>query len=209
MMSGPIFPNELDTTKLRLGDRVVHNDSGDWSADLTYDDLPLHLQTPWLRNVFGTSCYINSNQKASFSLSFELRDADPTIKGFKKFLNDLDTWMKKQFEEVGIQGQYFSSIRPPKKQDLPSTLRLKLKTRKQNFDCQLYEGKNLVTWPTNSKKIEHGDKCRMVIELLPVWSANKRVGISWKIVTIQKVEKPTFRVDNHEDEAEEEQAEDS
>lgn len=203
-MSDPLFPNEFNAELLKVGDKVIHNSRGDWSAQLTYDDLPLHLQTPWLRNVFGESSYTNSNNKTSYSLSFELRDDEPSASQFKSFLQDLDTWMKENFKEKLIGGEYFSSIRPSKREDLPDTLRVKLKTRRGTFDCRYFEGRAATRWDINSNKIQHGDRCRMVLELLPIWSANKRVGISWKAVTIQKVGQPNLRTVDEDEHIEEE-----
>ena len=190
------FPQEINTDLLNLESPMVHNAKGDWSAKLTYNDLPLQIQTPWLTNVFGLSEYRNSNVRVNYSLSFELREDEPDIKEFKGFLRDLDVWFEKKFEEENIKGLYFSSIRPSKKPNqYPDTLRTKLKTRGDRFDCDFMENNQLAIFTTtNGKdKISHKDRCRMVLQLMPVWSASGRVGISWKVTSIQKQVNCQFR----------------
>lgn len=200
-MSGALFPNEIDSTLLRLSEPQVHNDRGDWSADLTYDDLPLQIQTPWLKNVFGVSQYTNSNDRVSYSLSFELREREPEIAAFREFLDKLDNWFKEQFKKEDIKGEYFSSIRPSKKPQYPDTLRTKLKVRRGAFECDLMENNIRVQFGTDNAKdkIKHGDRCRMVLQLMPVWSAGGKVGISWKVTSIQKQVNANFRFNNSTD----------
>lgn len=198
-MSVPLFPSEFDANLLELGERKVHNDNGDWSAKLSYDDMPVQIQTPWLKNLFGVSCYnAHSNQRKSYSMSFELSD-DPDIVSFKEFLLQLDVWFKEKFTEIELKGEYFSSVRPPNKSHLPPLLRTKLKVKGQNFDLMYLDSAFAKKWPVDSEFIQHGDKCRCILELLPVWSAGGRVGTSWKIVTLQKMAPPTFRTVKTED----------
>lgn len=193
--NGAFFPNEIDSTLLCLAEPQVHNDKGDWSAMLTYDDLPLQIQTPWLVNVFGVSEYRNSNSKISYSMSFELRTNDPSCVAFRKFLEKLDNWFIEQFKKEKIKGNYFSSIRPSKKPQYPDTLRTKLKVRKWSFDCDYMENNVRVQFtPENGRdKIKQGDRCRLVLQLMPVWSAGGRVGISWKVTSLQKQVNAEFR----------------
>lgn len=188
-----LFPSEVDTSLLELGEKKYHSDT-DWSAFLTYDGEQLHLQTPLLKNVFGISEYKNSNTKINYSVSFELDEGTKEVKDFKSFLVSLDKWFIEQFRAAGITGNYYSSLRPSKKDIYPDTFRLKLKTRRDVFDCRYQE--NSVGKPftiKNTDYIQHGDYCRAIIELMPVWSANGRCGITWKVATLMKKVKPVFR----------------
>jgi len=197
-MNGAFLPNEIDTTLLNLAEPEVHNERGDWSAALTYDDLPLQIQTPFLTNVFGLSEYKNSNGRVNYSLSWELRESDPDVNAFKSFLMGLDEWFQDTFKVEKITGEYFSSIRPSKKPQYPDTLRTKLKIRRDAFDCDFMENNIRIQFgPENAhNKIKRGDKCRLVIQLMPVWSAGGRVGISWKVTSLQKQVNARFRPHN-------------
>ena len=192
-MSNPLFPSEFDPNLLELGERTAHNERGDWSAELTYDDCPVQIQTPWLRCVFGTSSYTNSNKRVSYSLSFELSKEPAEVEEFHAFLRQLDEWFQKKFGEMKLEGDYFSSIRPSSKPHLAPTLRTKLKTKGGNFDLMYMDGNNATPWPVGDERVQHGDKCRSILQLMPVWSAAGRIGTSWKVVTIQKMSPPTFR----------------
>jgi len=189
------FPNEVNFDDLVLGRPQIHNARGDWSASLTYkNDMPLRFQTPWMSNVFGLSKYPNSNQKTAYSLSFELRRSDQDIDAFYKFLTDLDDAMKEKFKKADIDGEYLSCIRPTKREPLPDTLRLKLKTKSGEFDLKFKENEKIVPWKIDGPElVEKRDICRMVLELMPVWHANNKTGISLKVVTLQKKSNPDFR----------------
>jgi hypothetical protein len=194
--SSAIYPDEFNSDLLQLGERMRHNDRDDWSADLIYDGIPLQIQTPYMHNVFGLSSYTNSNNKTSYSLSFELRNDAPQIKEFRNFIEKFETWLKGQFEIVDIKGEFFSSIRPSKREDLPDTFRVKLKVRKDRFDVKCFRNRINEKWIITDKTVvQHRDRARLVLELMPVWSAGGKVGVSWKAVTIQIVKPPDFRDD--------------
>lgn len=187
-----LFPSEFDTTLLTLGVKKRFGPSDDWSMELLYDGLPLQLQTPWMRNVFGITRYVNPGGRDSYSLSWEL---EPTgdVGEFASFLGDLDTWFEEYVKKEGIKENYHSSVRPCNKYDdegkprFNPTFRVKLKQRYDNFACTFLESRVAKRWPvTDCERVQRGDMCRMIIELLPVWCAGGKVGTTWKAVTLQK-----------------------
>lgn len=194
--SSALFPDEFDYNVLNLGNRIRHNDNDDWSADLLYDGIPLQIQTPYMHNVFGLSSYTNSNNKTSYSLSFEMRTDVQELADFKEFIGNLEQWIKEKLEKTDDvkDCEFFSSIRPSKKSHLPDTFRVKLKVRKDKFDVKYFKNRLNEPWKIDDKtKIQHRDRVRLVLELMPIWCAGKRYGISWKAVTIQIVKPPDFR----------------
>ena len=195
-----LFPSELNTKLLKLGNkRNFGGGKDDWSIELFYDGLPLQLQTPWMRNVFGLSCYQNSNGRTNYSLSWEL-EPNGDVQEFATFLDGLDVWFKEQFKEMGVTLPYFSSVRPCNKfhddgrPRFNPTFRVKLKQRFENFDCTLMDNTIVASrWAVrDTDRIQRGDMCRLIIELLPVWSAGGKIGTTWKVVTLQKQQPVTF-----------------
>ncbi len=194
MATAVLYPSEFDTSRLRLGTRrSFGKGDDDWSMDLYYDDLPLQLETPWMSNVFGLSKYEQPNGRVAYSMSFEL-SLDSEVADFHRFLCDFEDWFQVQLKEMGVKLPYYSSIRPAKNPKYNPTLRLKLKTRHDNFDCQMWENKSSVArWPIGEERVRHGEKCRLIIQLMPIWCAGGRVGTSWKLVGLQKQAESQFR----------------
>lgn len=192
-MNAAIFPDEFNSADLRLGSRrQFGRNPDDWSLDLYYNDLPLQVQTPWLRNVFGLSQYQQPNGRVAYSMSFDLGD-DSQVAEFHRFLVEFEEWFKGQLREMGIDRPFYSSIRPAKNPKYHPTLRLKMKTRNDTYDCVYLEGRKPVGWQIGDEKVHHGDKARLVIQLMPIWSAGGRVGISWKVASCQKEAAMAFR----------------
>lgn len=205
-MAQPIFPAEFDTACLRLGTRrLFHGRQDDWSMELFYNDLPLRIETPWMANVFGQSAYEQQNGRGTkaYSLSFALAD-DSEVADFHKFLFEFESWFQTQLQAMGIKKPFYSSIRPAKDPKYAPTLRCKLKTKFGRFDCKLYIGEEEKKWAIASGtepevEVNHGDRCRAIIQLQPIWCAGGRVGISWKAVSIQKDSVAAFRVPEPQD----------
>lgn len=198
-----IFPSEFDPSLLSVGSKRKFGSKDDWSMEVFYDGLPLQLQTPWMRNVFGLTSYTNQGGRTSYSLSWELEKQGDVME-FTKFLLELDNWFKKFLEEEGVSLPYHSSVRPCNKFDetgqprYNDTFRVKLKQKFDNFACTLMDNNLVVArWPVQDEsRIQRSDVCRMIIELLPVWCAGGRVGTTWKVATIQKQRAVTnFRLD--------------
>lgn len=192
--TGVLYPSEFDTSRLRLGTkRSFGKSSNDWCMDLFYDDLPLQLQTPWMKNVFGLSDYKQPNGRVAYSLSFELSQ-DSEVADFHKFLLEFEEWFQEQLASLGCDLPFFSSIRQPNNPVYSPTLRVKLKTKHYNYDCKYFEGHVASQrWPIGEKRVKHGDLCHCIIQLMPVWCAGNRVGTSWKLVGLQKQAQTAFR----------------
>ena len=187
-----LFPDELDTTLLTFGVKKRFGQRDDWSMELLYDGLPLQLQTPWMRNVFGINRYVNPGGRDSYSVSWEMEQSGD-VGEFSTFLQELDTWFQGHLKETGIEDPYHSSVRPCNKFDeegkprFNPTFRVKLKQRYDNFACTFLESRVAKRWPvTDCERVQRGDMCRMIIELLPIWCAGGNVGTTWKAVTLQK-----------------------
>lgn len=189
-----LYPDEFDTKRLRLGSkRSFGKGPDDWSMDLFYDDLPLQIQTPWMTNVFGLSKYDQPHSgRTAYSMSFELSQ-DSEVADFHRFLRDFEDWFKAQLGEMGITLPFFSSIRPSKNSQYNPTLRVKLKTKFENFDVAVWENRLRVKWPIGEERVRHGEKSRLILQLMPIWSAGGRVGTSWKLVGLQKQGNTAFR----------------
>ena len=195
-----LFPAEVDTDQFTVGSKRVFGGPDDWSMPIFYDGLPMQLQTPWLRNVFGMNSYTNPGGKTSYSLSFQLSDTGDDAQ-FTAFLTGLDDHFK---DLVPVEANYHSSVRPCTKLDesghpkYPPTFRVKLKAKFDKFDCDLMQNQESKKWTINEAMngkggINHGDQCRLILELLPVWSAGGRWGTSWKALSIQVLKKEGFR----------------
>ncbi len=189
-----LYPSEFDTSHLRLGSkRHFGRSQDDWCMDLFYNDLPLQLQSPWMKNVWGIKQYSQPNGRAAYSASFELSQ-DSEVQDFQKFLEDFEGWFKQQLVDFGCNIPFFSSIRQSKNPRYDPTLRVKLKTKHQDFDCNYLENRVIQRWPlSEAGRVQHGDMCRCIVQLMPIWCAGGRVGISWKLVCLQKQAQSTFR----------------
>ncbi len=189
-----LYPGEFDTQRLRLGSkRSFGGRADDWSMDLFYDDLPLQIQTPWMTNVFGLSKYDQPHSgRTAYSMSFEL-SKDSEVADFHRFLADFEGWFQTQLKEMGIVLPFFSSIRQPKNPQYNPTLRVKLKTKFENFDVAVWENRLRVKWPIGEERVRHGEKARLILQLMPIWCAGGRVGTSWKLTGLQKQAHSNFR----------------
>lgn len=187
-----IFPSEFDSSNLRLGSRrQFGSNPDDFAVEVLYNEAPLQVETPWLRCVFGQSKYQTNKGRPQYSLSFDMAK-DSEVADLHEFVKDFEKLIRDHLEGgMDVQKPFYSCIRPPKDSKFNPTLRLKLKTRRANFDCE-WEGSE-EPWPTNEERVKHGDRCRLVMQLMPIWSAGDRVGISFKVVRIQKEERSGFR----------------
>lgn len=187
MANTTTLPHELDTDKLTLGTkRAFGGRPDDWSLEVFYNDLPLRIETPWLRNVFGLSEYHQPNGRVAYSMSFDMAK-DSEAADFHKFLVDFEKWVERQLRGMGLgEGKtFFSVIRPAKNPRYNPTLRLKMKSSGDYYDCVYLEGKQRDLWPVGEEMVHHGQRVRLVIQLLPLWSAGGRFGMSWKIASCQ------------------------
>ncbi len=187
-MHSALFPSEFDAKLLRFGaKKSFGHGKDDWNMPVLYDGLPLQIQTPIMRNVFGLSKYENHSGRVSYSLSWCL-DAQGDVAEFRTFIEYLDSLFEEELKKSGQSNHpYYSSIRPSRKAEYSDTLRVKLKTRYDEFDCSFKDGRATRRWKTSdTERVSANDLARLSLELMPVWCAGGKIGTSWKAVAIQK-----------------------
>ena len=187
-MHSALFPSEFDAKLLRFGSKKSFgNGQDDWNMPVLYDGLPLQIQTPIMRNVFGLSKYENNSGRVSYSLSWCL-EPQGDVNEFREFIEYLDKLFTDELIKEGLfKFPYYSSIRPSRKAEYSDTLRVKLKTRYDEFDCAFKDGRASRHWKVDdTDRVRANDLARLSLELMPVWCAGGKIGTSWKAVAIQK-----------------------
>lgn len=183
-----MLPSTVDLSKLFVCNPKTHNPQGHFSRTFLYKNLPLPIESPWMKNVFGINSYKNSNTKNNYSMSFSLDCSDPEIKAFREFIENLEQKIYEALQsDLPQEAEWFSTIRPSKKSEFPDTLRLKIKTKRKIFDIVYSENEKTMEVPeSDTSFVKHGDTCRFIMELNPLWCINNKVGITWKLVRLQK-----------------------
>jgi len=183
------FPSEVRLDHLKFGVQKMFRAPHDWNMPVTYNGMPLQIQTPIMRNVFGLREYTNAGGRSAYSMSLAL-DANGDVGEFRAFLEHFDAVMTQKLQATN----YYSSIRPSTKPDrYAPTLRVKVKERNGYFQCDFLEGHVPVASKVSAVHMRKNARCRLCLELMPVWSAGSRIGTSWKVVSCQTVVSPAFR----------------
>ena len=201
MYGATLFAHEIELDKFVWGDLIRKNEN-DVCIPLQYDQGPLRIQTPWMKNVFGIQSYSNPGSTTTkYSISLNLKPVNDEVKAFDNAIRNLESEI--QASDLGFKSsEFFSSIRAGKP-GFPDHIRIKIPANKDTLKMKLFIGTedkrqdeedtkplhkrkiNPVPLTTAKEFIKHGKVMRLVIELNPIWSAGGKYGISWKVIRVQ------------------------
>lgn len=156
------------------------------------------IETPIAVAVFGIKSYHNPGSKVlKQSLQLSLgSNGSKEMEDFRKLLYKIDEWAKpNKFQEHDV---YTSAIRSSKKhKKKPPALRIKIPSFGNKTTLDLIDscGK-LIRNPSPSllkRLIPHGTQVKCIIAVNPLWRANKKYGISYKLMKL-KIKEPAQNV---------------
>ena len=194
-----ITPTTFDAKKLTVSD-IKKLDNGSSQVYINYDGKRLRVQAPRMPVPMSASDY-QGNQKYKVMFSFKERQTNPKVAAYYNMLEQIDNFVVEQatknagkwFKLAGASKEmislfYTPSIKVAKDKDgnpkeYPPTQSVALKQRNGAFDCELYDNqKHLMEGVTPLEALRRGAEATPIMDASSVWVADKKFGLSWKLV---------------------------
>ena len=197
--SAPIKPSEFVLSKVTVAPpRLL--DNGSQAAYTNYDGGRLRIQAPTMPLPYPASDY-QGNKNYKLSLSFRDRARSTKVDRFYKTIESIDNfiidtahknagkWFKlPSASREMIALLYTSSFRQAKDKegnpkDLPPTIQIALKQRNGAFDTVFYEKSGVeIEGASPLTLLKKGAEVYASIEATGIWIADKKFGLTWKLV---------------------------
>lgn len=182
--------------ELKIGKRVDREK--DYFFPVTFKGKVCHIETPKMLFMFDLKPYRTAGCKYDkYSIHLSLREIcreapeGHNVTNFKYMLENVDLFaMQDMLDEVN---NYWSAIRPNyKNEKKPPTLTIKVPSDNKRLRITIVseDGKEIY-YPTIDQfraLFKHRNEVKCIIEMNPIWYANKRFGISYKLIKIQLAE---------------------
>lgn len=208
MMKSIILPSKTDIStfesKMSYG-ATKSLDTGAKIINIFFDKSPFIIQTPEMSIPFGLSRWSNdnsANDKFSIDMSFKGKETRPTLAKFYEMLKIIDkkmikdglenstAWFKKKIStEAVVDALYTPIVKHSKDKDTgeitdkyPSTFRIALPYRDNNFQCSFYKDKEEIDITTIELK---GAKVAAIMQCVGIWIAGGKFGCTWKAIQVK------------------------
>ena len=208
MMKSIILPSKTDIStfesKMSYG-ATKSLDTGAKIINIFFDKSPFIIQTPEMNIPFGLSRWSNdnsTNDKFSIDMSFKGKETRPTLAKFYEMLKIIDrkmikdglenstAWFKKKIStEAVVDALYTPIVKHSKDKDTgeitdkyPSTFRIALPYRDNNFQCSFYKDKEEIDITTIELK---GAKVAAIMQCVGIWIAGGKFGCTWKAIQVK------------------------
>jgi len=199
-MSVPITSSTFDAKKLTVSD-VKKLDNGSSQVYLNYAGGKLRMQGPRLPIPYDTSDY-QGNGKFKAQMSFKDRHTNPKVTAYVATLEAIDNFVidqatknaAKWFKLPGASREmialfYTPSIKLSKDKDgnpkdYPPSQSISLKKKKDGeFDVVLYDkSRREIEGVAPLDILRRGAEITPVIDATGIWIADKKFGLTWKLV---------------------------
>lgn len=164
------------------------------------------FETPACFTVFGIKGYKNPGSRTQkFSIHLSLgADGTEEMEQFKTLLFKMDDWAMQTYKEkynCQLEDVYWSPVRRSlKKKKKPPVLRVKVPCTGKNAGIDLYTANGTrIREPSLEvmrKHIPHHTSAKCILAINPIWKANHKYGISYRLLKIkvqQEAEDVVFR----------------
>lgn len=178
----------------QVGERQTHGQN-DSHLPVTYKGERCIIQTCEVRVMFGINDYlIPGNTEKQYSLHISLKETSKDVEELAQFLNNMDKIAQEY--QINSNHTYVSCIRPYNKDPTQKSpvLRFKVNRKNQKFIVDIIDidGKmySLPTLEQFRKLVPHESKVKVLFEVNPIWYANKKYGISYRLLQILVISRP-------------------
>ena len=163
------------------------NTFGGQSVFITLNENKLRLQTPRCAVPNGISTFKTQLDEEKLSIALDLDSSTESMKLFKAFLERFDSqnieeattkslvWFKKHLTKDVIEQLY-------RKQMQNNTMKIKLLTKKGEFDGNIFDKNNK---KISLKHIKPGCKVRIIAECIGMYFVPNEFGMTWKALQIK------------------------
>ena len=202
-MGSITIPAEFNINNLSYGD-MKRMDNGGKMVYIGYNKQPLILQTCECYAPFGLQCYQSDDGKSqsySIELSFKDMQSRKSLQKLYEVFSQIDssnidkgfdnamTWLsqKKQPKNKDvIEALYTPIIKQAKEEKYPSTFKIKLPFKNDNFMCDVFDkNHDVLDIKSLDPALTKGSKCTALIQCTGMWLAGSKFGVSWKCVQLK------------------------